>query len=67
MGLGPIARRDKCLYDTATLLAVIRDVFPPDTEFHAQAAASSHGAYSAILIHFPDSRYADKAREALQE
>jgi hypothetical protein len=65
--LGAVAGGDECLYRSATLLAVIKDALPPGTQDHAIAAELERVYYSVLLVHYPDSRYSDKVREALVE
>ena len=65
--LGAVAGGDECLYRSARLLAVIRDALPPDTQGHADADALGRAYNAVILIHYPDSRFSEKVREALVE
>jgi hypothetical protein len=65
--IGAVAGGDECLYRSVRLLAVMRDALPPDTQGHADAAALEHAYNAVILVHYPESRYSDKVREALVE
>jgi hypothetical protein len=64
---GPVEGGDECLCGSATALAVTKHAFPSGSEGYADSADAEQMYYEAILLHYPDSRFAADARDAVAE
>jgi hypothetical protein len=64
---GPVRKGDDCLYGGALGLKIIAQVFPEGHPNRTKTEQQSVRFFRILLDYYPDSRWADTAREALDE